>query len=159
MVAAAILSPHVAAASDGDPSAPPASSASATDDTNLKLAEPDFTLISLPTPLRVPKFGSAFRVTHRFSQPLNATAGDVASNLLGLDSGAQIGLEYRFGIVPNGEIGIHRTSDRTIEFFGQYGVVRQKGNRPLDISALVSVDGTNNFRDRYSPAFGAIVSR
>jgi hypothetical protein len=63
------------------------------------------------------------------------------------------------GIVPNGEIGIHRTSDKTIEFFGQYGVVRQKANLPLDISALVSVDGTNNFRDRYVPALGAILSR
>jgi hypothetical protein len=159
MVAAAILSPHVAAASDGDPSAPPASSASATDDTNLKLAEPDFTLISLPTPLRVPKFGSAFRVTHRFSQPLNATAGDVASNLLGLDSGAQIGLEYRFGIVPNGEVGIHRTSDKTIELFSQYGLVRQTATRPVDISVLVSVEGTNNFRNEYTPAVGAIASR
>jgi hypothetical protein len=61
--------------------------------------------------------------------------------------------------VPNGEIGIHRSSDKTIEFFGQYGVVRQKANMPLDISALVSVDGTNNFRDKYVPALGAILSR
>jgi hypothetical protein len=144
IVAAAILSPHAAAADD---------------DMNLKPAEPDFTLISLPTSLRVPQFGSAFRVTHRFSQPLNATAGDVASNLLGLDSGAQIGLEYRFGIVPNGEVGIHRTSDKTIELFSQYGLVRQTPSRPVDVSVLVSVEGTNNFKDRYSPALGAIVSR
>jgi hypothetical protein len=38
-----------------------------------------------------------------------------------LDSQAQIGLEYRFGIVPNGEIGIRRTSDKTIELFCEYG--------------------------------------
>ena len=126
---------------------------------SLKRAEPDFTLISLPTSLRVPQFKSAFRVTHRFSEPLNENAGDVASNLFGLDSGAQIGLEYRFGIVPNGEVGFHRTSDKTIELFSQYGLIRQARSRPVDVSVLVSVEGTNNFRDRYSPALGAIVSR
>jgi hypothetical protein len=35
----------------------------------LKLAEPDFTLIALPSSLRVPKFKGAFRVTHRFTRP------------------------------------------------------------------------------------------
>jgi Membrane bound beta barrel domain (DUF5777) len=129
------------------------------DDTTIKPAEPDFTLISLPTSLRLPRFKSAFRVTHRFVRPLTSDVGGLAGDLFGLDSGAQIGLEYRFGIVPNGEIGIHRTSDKTIELFGQYGVARQKGNLPVDISALVSVDGTNNFRDRYAPALGAILSR
>ena len=135
------------------------SPAAADDDVRLSPAEPDFTLISLPTALRVPRFKSAFRVTHRFAQPLNANVGDVASNLFGLDSGAQIGLEYRFGIVRNGEIGIHRTSDKTIEFFSQYGLVRQTSSRAIDVSVLVSVEGTNNFRDQYSPTFGAIVSR
>ena len=33
-------------------------------------SEPDFTLIGLPTTLRMPKFASAFRVTHRFTRPL-----------------------------------------------------------------------------------------
>jgi hypothetical protein len=140
---------------------PPPAKADATqdDDATINPAEPDYTLISLPTSLRLPHFKSAFRVTHRFARPLTSDVGGLAGDLFGLDSGAQIGLEYRFGIVPNGELGIHRTSDKTIELFGQYGVVRQKGNRPLDISMRVSVDGPNNFSERYSPAFGAIVSR
>jgi plastocyanin len=151
--------PATAGAAD-DPSVSHTPLARAPDeDLRISPAEPDFTLISLPTALRVPRFKSAFRVTHRFAQPLNANAGDVASNLFGLDSGAQIGLEYRFGIVRNGEVGIHRTSDRTIEFFSQYGLARQTPIRPVDVSVLVSVEGTNNFRDQYSPAFGAIVSR
>ncbi|HET9832702.1 MAG TPA: DUF5777 family beta-barrel protein [Vicinamibacterales bacterium] len=179
VVAAAILSPHAAAADSGVDEVPIAATpyafdpaivavpsgvasveASAADeDMNLRLAEPDFTLIALPTALRLPRFASAFRVTHRFTQPLNASAGDVASNLFGLDSGAQIGLEYRIGIVKNGEVGIHRTSDRTIELFSQYGIVRQTASRPVDVSVFVSVEGTNNFRDQYSPAVAAIVSR
>jgi hypothetical protein len=125
----------------------------------IKLAEPDFTLVGLPTSLRLPKFKSSFRVTHRFTRPLNDDFGDVAADLFGIDSGAQIGLEYRFGIIPNGQIGIHRTSNRTIEFFGQYDVVQQGKKLPLEVSALATIEGTNNFQDSYSPALGAIVSR
>src|SRR5262245_49509313 len=47
---------------------PPA--ASAQDDAVLIPAEPDFTIINLPTSLRMPLFGSAIRVTHRFTRPL-----------------------------------------------------------------------------------------
>jgi hypothetical protein len=129
------------------------------DDTELHAAEPDYTIVSLPTSLRLPHFKSAFRVTHRFARPLRGNFGDVAGDLFGLDSGAQIGLEYRFGIVPAGEIGIHRTSDKTLEFFGQYGLVRQGPAHPLDVTILASIEGTNNFEDQYTPALGAIVSR
>jgi hypothetical protein len=154
-----IAAPLSARAADDKATQQSPSAAPDDDDMTIKPAEPDFTLISLPTSLRLAQFKSAFRVTHRFARPLTSDVGGLAGDLFGLDSGAQIGLEYRFGIVRNGEIGIHRTSDKTIEFFGQYGVVRQKGKLPVDISALVSVDGTNNFRDRYAPALGAIVSR
>lgn len=124
----------------------------------LRLAEPDFTLAALPTSLRVPLFGSAFRVTHRFTRPLGAgDFSDLLEDFFGLDTGAQIGLEYRFGIVPNGQIGVHRTADKTIEVFAQYLAFRQE-RALLDISALLTIDGTNNFRDSYSPGIGAIVS-
>lgn len=125
----------------------------------FRAAEPDFTLISLPTNLPLGKFKSAFRVTHRFTRPLNeGSFGDLASDFFGLDNGAQIGLEYRFGIIPHGQIGVHRTSDRTIEFFTEYEVLRQGKRMPVGVSAYASMDGTNNFRDSYSPALGAIVS-
>ncbi len=143
----------------GDPAAAPAGGDQQIDDSAIHPAEPDFTIISLPTALRLPLFGSAFRVTHRFTRPLNDDFGDVAGDLFGLDSGAQIGLEYRFGIVRNGQVGIHRTSDKTLEFFAQYGVIRQTPGRWVDVTALASIEGTNNFRDQYSPALGAIVSR
>ena len=45
------------------------------------------------------------------------TFGDLLEDFFGLDSGAQIGLEYRFGLLRGTQVGIHRTSDRTIEFF------------------------------------------
>ena len=124
---------------------------------SLKLAEPDFTLIGLPTNLRLPKYRGSFRVTHRFTCPLNED--NAASDLFGIDCGAQIGLEFRFGIIPNGQIGIHRTSNKTIELFSEYSLLRQSAGRALDVSAWFSIEGTNNFQDSYSPAIGAIVSR
>ena len=138
----------------------PASAQTSDDPAALKLAEPDFTLITLPTSLRLPKFGSAFRVTHRFTRPLSCDGctTNLLEDFFGLDSGAVIGLELRVGIVPNGQIGIHRTGSKTIEFFGQYAVLRQSAHG-LDVSGLVTVEGTNNFRDSYSPAVGAIVGR
>jgi hypothetical protein len=138
----------------------PASFAQQNDDGALKLAEPDFTLIGLPTALRLPKFGSAFRVTHRFTRPLGSgDFGDLAADLFGIDSGAQIGLEYRFGIIPNGQLGIHRTSDRNTEFFAEYGIFRQGPGRPFEVVAIGSIEGPDNFKEAKSPALGAIVSR
>jgi hypothetical protein len=126
----------------------------------LKLEEPDFTLIALPTSLRLPTFESAFRVTHRFARSLGqGDLGDLVGDLFGLDSGAQIGLEYRFGIVPNGQIGFHRTSTKTIQLFGQYSLIRQSTGHPVDLSPFAAIDGTNNFRDSYSPSLGVVVSR
>jgi hypothetical protein len=124
----------------------------------LRLAEPDFTLIALPTSLPLPTGKSAFRVTHRFLRPLNDKFGDVASDLFGIDSGAQIGLEYRYGVLKNGQVGVHRTSNRTIELFSEYNVLTQK-HAMVDISGYFSIEGTNNFKDSYSPTIGAIVSR
>jgi hypothetical protein len=130
------------------------------DDAALNLAEPDFSLVSLPTSLRVPVFKSAFRVTHRFTRPLGlGDFGDLVEDLFGIDSGAQIGLEFRFGLFPGGQIGFHRTNSKTIQFFGQYGLIRQDDDSPVDVSAIATIDGTNNFRDSYSPSLGAIVSR
>jgi len=131
------------------------------DDRRILPAQPDYTVNVLPTVMRVPLHRSAFRVTHRFTRPLGqGDFGDLVDDLFGLDGGALIGLEYRFGLFRGLQIGIHRTSlEKTIEFFGQYGVVRQGESRPVGVSAWVSVEGIDNFRDEYSTALGAIFSR
>ena len=142
------------------PAAARAQPAQSDDAEALKLAEPDFTLVALPTSLRLPKYGSAFRVTHRFLRPFGSgDFGDLVGDLFGIDTGAVIGLEYRFGIIKNGQIGLHRTSDKTIEFFSQYDIIRQGTKLPFEVSALATIEGTNNFKDSYSPSLGLIVSR
>jgi hypothetical protein len=142
------------------PSAAPSAGAADDPDLDLDPLQPDFTVITLPTTLPVPRFRSAFRVTHRFGRPLGqGSFGSLAEDFFGLDSGAQIGLEYRFGLMTGTQVGIHRTSERTIEFFGSHAVWQERDGRPLGISAYASIDGTNNFRDEYSPAAGAVISR
>jgi hypothetical protein len=143
-----VFGPVGAAAQEDDP------------DLDLSVVQPDFSVITLPTTLRLPRYKSAFRVTHRFGRPLGAgDLGDLAGDLFGLDSGAQIGLEYRFGLMRGLQAGIHRTSNKTIEFFSQYNVLQQNGSAPIGLGVLASIDGTNNFRDSYSPALGVALSR
>src|SRR5215216_214643 len=121
--------------------------AQSADDAALKLAEPDFTLVALPTALRVPRFKSAFRVTHRFTRPLGqGDFGDLADDLFGLDNGALIGLEYRFGLMSGLQAGILRTNfDKTIEFFGQYNLLNQRSGGAVGIGVIGSIEGINNF--------------
>ena len=135
------------------------------DDAVLKPAEPDFTLAALPTALNVPTGKSAFRVTHRFTRPLNCDScpNSLAGDAFGIDNGAQIGLEYRIGVVKNGQIGVHRTSDKTLNVFGQYALTRQTGSVPVETSVHLGVDMTNVGRKgadtEYSPIVGVVVGR
>jgi hypothetical protein len=157
---AALLPPPVAA--QGAAAAAPAAAQPPDDDPDRdpRPSQPDFTVITLPTTLRLPRHASAFRVTHRFSRPLGqGDVGDLAEDLFGLDSGGLIGLEYRFGLMRGLQAGIHRTSDRTISLFSRYNILNQADGRAFGLDVAVSVDGTNNFRDRYTPAVGVVLSR
>ena len=139
---------------------PPAAPAVEDDDMSINHAQPDFTVVNLPTNLRLPAFKSAFRVTHRFTRALgDGDFGDLASDFFSLDNGAIIGLEYRFGLMRGLQIGIHRTSDKTIEFFGQRDLLRQSANMPLGLSVVLSVEGLHNFKRERSPAIGVVLSR
>jgi len=129
-------------------------------DLDVDPLQTDFTVIALPTTLHMPRWKSAFRVTHRFTRPLGQ--GDFSSLLedfFGIDSGAVIGLEYRFGIMRGAYVGIRRTNDRTIEFFTEYNLLQERDSKPVGLSVVASIDGTNNFRDSYTPGLGVVVSR
>jgi hypothetical protein len=139
-------------------------------DLALNLVEPDFTTVNLPTTLRLPRMKSAFRVTHRFARSRSdGSFGDLAGDLFGIDRGALIGLEYRFGIMRGLQAGINRTSaSKTIQFFGQYDAVRQSEAMPVTLDILASIEGLNNFHkgsvvdaedNEYTTALGVLLSR
>jgi hypothetical protein len=129
-------------------------------DVDVNRAQPDFTVIGLPTTLRLPARKSAFRITHRFGRPLgDGDFGDLVEDFFGFDSGAQIGFEYRYGLLRATQLAVHRTNDRTIQFLLQRQIRGQGGSVPVSLDVFGSVEGTDNFKDRYSPGIGVIVSR
>ena len=131
------------------------------DDADLVLAEPDFRVLNLPSTLPLPVHGSSFQLTHRFNGNLRqGSFTDNASNLFGLDQGAAVGFEYRFGIVRRVQAAVYRTAiDKTFQFYGKYDAVRQSHSMPVSLSALLSIEGADNFQERYSPALGVTASR
>jgi hypothetical protein len=155
---ALLLCPSLAAAQAPPPASPPPLRSDP--DVRVNPLQPDFNLAALPTTLRMPSRKWGFRVTHRFTRPLGqGDFGDLASDFFGFDSGAQIGLEVRYGLLPGTQVGVHRTSDRTIEIFTQHNFLNERGGKPVGLDAIVSVEGGNNFREHYRTAVGAIVSR
>jgi hypothetical protein len=130
-------------------------------DEELVLAEPDFRVLNLPSTLRLPLHGSSFQLTHRFNGNLRqGSFNGNASNLFGLDQGAVVGFEYRFGIARHLQGAVYRTAiDKTFQFYAKYDAVRQDDSIPVSLSALLSVEGADNFQERYSPAVGVAVSR
>ena len=131
------------------------------DDSVPVLAEPDFRVLNLPSTLRLPRHGSNFQLTHRFNGNLRrGSLGGHAGNLFGLDQGAAVGFEYRFGIARHLQAAVYRTAvDKVFQFYTKYDAVRQGDSLPVSLSALVSVEGSDNFQERYSPALGVVVSR
>lgn len=127
----------------------------------LDWAEPDFVVVNLPTTLRLPNHASSFRLTHRFAGNLRSgTFGEQAGNLFGLDQGAVIGFEYRMAPIRHVQAAFYRSSfDKTIQFYGKYDAIHQRGAMPVSVSGVVSIEGTNNFKDKYAPAVGIVISR
>jgi hypothetical protein len=156
---------HVFAQQPNPPQADSAATATATtpddDDGVLRPLEPDYVLINLPTTLPLPLHKGNFRLTHRFNGNLeNGDFGDQASSLFGIDEGATIGFEYRFALAKHLELAAYRQNfGRTIQIYAKYDAFHQSASTPLGFSALVSVEGTNNFRQDYAPSIGASISR
>ena len=130
-------------------------------DVRIDPLQPDFNLAALPTTLRLPEHKMAFRVTHRFTRSLGrGDFGDLVNDFFGFDSAAQIGLEFRYGLLPGTQVGIHRTSDKTIEFFGQHNFMQQKPDgHPLGLDMIATYEGLNNMKDQKMGALGVLVSR
>jgi hypothetical protein len=139
---------------------PPPDPVQSDPDIPVDALQPDFTLAALPTTLRVPKGKSAFRVTHRFTRSLGqGDFGDLLSDFFGFDNGAQIGLEFRYGLLPGTQVGIHRTSNRTIQIFGQHNLLNERAGRRFGLDGLVTIEGDDNLSERHRSAIGAILSK
>lgn len=142
-----------------EPQAAAAAAPAYDEDLDLDPAEPDFSVITLPTNLRLPRHKLAFRLTHRFARGLSeGSVSDLAADFFGFDGGAQIGFGLRFGLFQGTQIGVYRTSDRTIQFSAERQLLRE-GSSPLGISVVASAEGLDNFGEEYSPSVAVVLSR
>lgn len=122
--------------------------------------QPDFVLAALPTTLRMPARKWAFRVTHRFTRELGeGSFSDLASDLFGLDGGSQVGLELRYGLLPGTQVGVHRTSDRTIQLFAQQSVLTERDGGALGLDAIATLEGYDNLTEHRQSTLGLVLSR
>src|SRR3954471_22091019 len=171
-VSGLIPSRALAQAPTPQPPDPPASAAPIDEDDDAKLRplDPDFTVVNLPTTLPLP-LGAAgnFHLTHRFVGVdwRHDDFETISSNLFGFDGPAVIQLEYRIAVMKHLEAIVARTNfGRTIQFSGKLDLFHQStstpvgppggvvitptsptGRRagPFGLSAIVSVEGQNNF--------------
>lgn len=161
LLAAAVAAP-AAAQAPADPAAAANTTAAQDDDPDRDPndAQPDFYVATMNTTLRLPKGKMNFRLTHRFTTPLGqGDFGDLAGRLFGLDGGALVGLDLKYGLLPGFDVGIYRTSfDRAIQFQGRYNVLKD-ADAAFGLSLVANVDGTDNFTDEYSPGVAVVLSR
>lgn len=142
------------------PPATPQEPQRADPDVRIDPLQPDFTLAALPTTLRMPRGKWSFRVTHRFTRNLgDGDFGDLASDLFGLDGGSQIGLELRYGLLTGTQIGVHRTSDRSIQLFAQHNFMNERDGGALGLDGLVTLEGRDNLSEDHLTALGVAVSK
>lgn len=122
--------------------------------------QPDFTLGTLPTTLRMPAGKWAFRVTHRFTRNLGqGDLGDLFSNLFGIDGGSQVGLEVRYGLLTGTQVGVHRTSDRSVQFFVQHNFVNERDDGAFGLDAIATIEGSDNLTEHRQSALGIALSK
>src|SRR5262249_37706678 len=119
------------------------------------------TLVNLPTTLPLPAHRGNFHLTHRFNGNLRRNSfSENASNLFGLDQGAAMSFEYRFGVMKHLEaIGQRTNIGKVIQFSAKYDALHQPAHSPVAISPLAAVEGENTFQDRRSPTLGAVFGR
>jgi hypothetical protein len=158
-----------AAAATGGQGAAAAAAPAYDTDLDVDPSEPDFTVVDMPTNARLPRHRLAFRLTHRFARALgDGDFGDLASDFFGFDGGAQIGFGLRFGLFRGTQLGVYRTSDRTILLHAQQELLREDGS-PVGLSLVGGVEGLNNFGlsepppdgtlHEFSPSIGLLLSR
>ena len=155
---ALVLVPSLLSAQSTDPAAQAPERNSP--DVRVDPLQPDFNLAALPTTLRMPAGKWAFRVTHRFTRNLGqGDFGDLASDLFGLDGGGQIGLEVRMGLMAGTQVGIHRTSDRAIQIFGQHNLLDQRSGDRFGLDAIATLEGDDNLSEHIQSALGVAMSK
>jgi hypothetical protein len=62
-------------------------------------------------------------------------------------------------LFPGTQIGVHRTSDRTIQLFAQQSILKQRDGGPIGLDAIGTFEGQENLREHQHGTLGIVLSR
>lgn len=129
------------------------------------VSEPyDYRLINVPTPKHVIKGSLNLYFTHRFAEsvrPLRQSGQD----LLGLDSFAISSFGLSYGITDRLYVSAYRSPIcqtglcKTIEIGVGYHWLDEAGRSPIALSTFASVEGDDNFTEKYTYNIQAMLAR
>jgi hypothetical protein len=135
-------------------------SASPTPEPRAAAAQTELNLVSLPTTGSLRRHHGYFRLTHRFARDLTlGDFSDLAADAFAFDNGAVLGLEYRFALEDDIQVGVHRsTLNKALQLFGRWDAWKQ-GASPVGLSAFASFEALDNLQDGHQPGAGLVMSR
>ncbi|MBV8200658.1 MAG: hypothetical protein JOZ15_08540 [Acidobacteria bacterium] len=142
-----------------DATPPPAGGAQAGDEAYLAApvqpaaAEPvGSRLIDLATPSTIGRRRLELLVTHRFNQPVNQ--GSSAHNLWGLDSGADVGIGFTYGLLRKLDLSVYRSQfQEDFELAAKLQVLEASPHLPLSAAVRAGADllGRQGVQDPHRP--------
>jgi hypothetical protein len=119
----------------------------------------DYYLVDLPTNRERVQGELSLRFSHRFSEPLTGVTGE-GGKLFGLDSGSISSFGVEYGITNWLSALSYRMPDETIETgFQLYGLQQGKHSSPLSLSLRTTIEGEDNFTERYTTNIMPVISR
>jgi cytochrome c oxidase subunit II len=124
----------------------------------------DYHVVNLPTPKQVRRHSLNLYFTHRFAEPVRPLE-DSGRDLLGLDSSSVSSFGLTYGITDRLYANVYRSPIcqpglcKTIELGLGYHWLSEAGRSPLALSTYASVEGEDNFSNRYTYNIQAMLGR
>jgi hypothetical protein len=117
-------------------------------------------LIDIATPFTSGERWLELLVTHRFNQPFNQ--GATAHNLFGLDSGADVGIGFTYGLLQHLDVSVYRSAfQEDFELAAKYQLFQQAPGMPLSVGVRAGSDllGRLNVEDPHRPFAQLLLGR
>jgi plastocyanin len=139
-----------------------------------KAYEPyDYHIVNIPTPKQVRRHSLNLFFTHRFQEPVTPLENEkaaqhiarISKDLLGLDSSSVSSFGFTYGITDRLYASVYRSPlcqpglCKTIELGLGYHLLDEAGRSPIALSAYASVEGDDNFTERYTYNLQAMIGR
>jgi len=117
-------------------------------------------LIDIATPFTIGRRRLELLFTHRFDQPINQGAN--AHNLWGLDSGADVGIGFTYGVLGRLDLSVYRSQfQEDYELAGKVQLVEQGPRVPLSAAVRAGADllGRPGIVDPHRPFVQLLLGR